>query len=404
MMPRRAIPKKAAVAPIHTDMKKRILLLGSTGSIGRNALSVIDALGESWQVVALAAGSNAKDLAEQANRLDVEAVAIADEGAAADLNDALTGSPTPKSFTGTDALVDLVNGVDFDIIISAVVGTGGLSATIRAVELGKHVALANKESLVIAGSVLMGLAQETGAKIIPVDSEHSAIFQAMQAGNREDVEKIYLTASGGPFRTWSPEAMAEITVQEALRHPTWDMGPKITIDSATMMNKALEIVEARWLFDIDPDRIEVVVHPESIVHSLVEFRDGSVIAQLGTPDMRTPIQYALTYPDRVACPSPRLDLFAAGTLTFEKPDPDRFPALRLGHQVAEKGGTCGAVFNAANEVAVEMFRADALSFGDIARFSEKILTEHNFIARPSLEQLLEADAWARQEVAKCTAC
>ncbi len=402
MMPRRATSKTATAAPLQTDMKKRVLLLGSTGSIGRNALSVLDELGDDWQVVALAAGSSAIELAEQANRLNVEAVAIADENSAADLNDVLTISP--KCFVGERALEDLVNGVDFDIVISAVVGSGGLKATIRAVELGKHVALANKESLVIAGSILIPLAKKTGAKIIPIDSEHSAILQAMQAGNRKDVEKIYLTASGGPFRTWSPEAMAEITVQEALRHPTWDMGPKITIDSATMMNKALEIIEARWLFGIDPDQIEVIIHPESIVHSLVEFCDGSLIAQLGTPDMRTPIQYALTYPDRVPCPSPKLDLSVASQLTFDKPDPDRFPAVRLGHQVAKKGGTSGAVFNAANEVAVEMFRDGALSFGDIARFSEKILEEHTFIAQPSLEQLLEADAWARQEVAKCTAC
>jgi len=383
-------------------MRKRVLLLGSTGSIGRNALGVLDALGENWKVVALAAGCRSADLAQQANRLKPDAVAIADSDVVDDLCRDL--AYTPACFTGPDALRNLVDAVDFDIAICAVVGAGGLSATLRAVELGKRVALANKECMVIAGSILIPLAKRTGATILPIDSEHSAIFQAMQAGNRRDVRRIYLTASGGPFRTWDADAMERITVDQALQHPTWEMGPKITIDSATMMNKALEIVEARWLFDLEPDQIDVIIHPESIVHSLVEFCDGSIVAQLGTPDMRTPIQYALTYPDRQACPSPNLDLFSIGSLTFDRPDEARFPALRLGHYVAQKGGTSGTVFNAANEVAVELFRRNALSFGDISRFAEKILNDHTFIAAPTLEQLLDADAWARQEVAKCTVC
>jgi 1-deoxy-D-xylulose-5-phosphate reductoisomerase len=264
--------------------------------------------------------------------------------------------------------------------------------------------LANKESLVIAGSLIMPLARRTNATIIPVDSEHSAVFQALQAGKLNEVERILLTASGGPFRTLTAEEMESVTLDEALNHPTWDMGPKVTLDSATMMNKALEIIEARWLFGIAPDRIEVVVHPESIVHSMVEFRDGSIIAQLGTPDMRTPIQYALTFPDRKPCPARRLSLSDLRQLKFDSPDFARFPALRLGYYVAARGGTCGAVLNAANESAVELFRQGAIGFRDIARHAEKVLEEHDFKPAPSFEELLEADRWARNEVARCTAC
>ena len=307
-------------------------------------------------------------------------------------------------FAGSDALRQLIDAVPFDTAFCAVVGAGGLAATIRAVELGRRIALASKEVVVVAGSLLMPLAKRTGATIIPVDSEHSAIFQALHAGRRADVRKVYLTASGGPFRTWSKEAMDAITVEDALRHPTWDMGPKITIDSATMMNKALEIVEACWLFDLRPDQIEVVVHPESIIHSLVEFCDGSIIAQLGTPDMRTPIQYALTYPARQPCPSPPLDLLQVRELKFHPPDCERFPALGLGYYVARRGGTCGAVLNAANEAAVELFREGAVSFRDIARLTEKALKEHEFKESPTLDELLAADRWARREVTRCTAC
>ncbi|MHC4695852.1 MAG: 1-deoxy-D-xylulose-5-phosphate reductoisomerase, partial [Planctomycetota bacterium] len=279
-----------------------------------------------------------------------------------------------------------------------------LPATLRAAELGRRIALANKEALVIAGTLLMQLAQRNNATIIPVDSEHSAIFQAMQAGRAGEVRRIYLTASGGPFRTWSKQAMADITVEDAMRHPTWDMGPKITIDSATMMNKALEIVEAKWLFELAPDQIEVVIHPESIIHSLVEFCDGSLIAQLGTPDMRTPIQYALTYPDRCPCPSEPLQLSQLRKLTLDAPDPERFPALRLGYTVAKWGGTSGAVLNAANEAAVRLFRDGVIQYRDIARYSEQALTQHEFSASPTLDDLLTADRWARREVTKCTAC
>lgn len=383
-------------------MSKRVIILGSTGSIGRNTLDVLACLDDEWEVVGLAAGSRGQELAEQANRFRPAAVAIACDGLAAEARKALEYGPT--IFAGPEALTRLVDEIEADCVVCAVVGVCGLHATLRAVELGRRIALANKEAMVVAGSLMMPLARRTGAMIIPVDSEHSAIFQALQAGRREDVHKVFLTASGGPFRTWSVEAMEEVTLEEALRHPTWNMGPKITIDSATMMNKALEIVEARWLFDLGSEQIEVVVHPESIVHSMVEFNDGSIVAQLGAPDMRTPIQYALTYPRRRPCPSPRLDLCRTGQLTFHAPDPERFPAIRLGREVARRGGTCGTVLNAANEAAVELFRTGAIAYRDIARFTERALREHDFVESPTLDELLSADRRARQEVTRCMTC
>ena len=301
-------------------------------------------------------------------------------------------------------MADMVDAVNFDCVIVAVVGAAALPATIRAVERGKRVALANKESLVIAGAILAPRAQETGAQFLPIDSEHSAVFQAMHAGRTCDVKRVVLTASGGPFRTWSAERMASATLQDALRHPTWEMGPKVTIDSATMMNKASEIVEARWLFDLHPDQIEVIIHPESIVHSLVEFRDGSMVAQLGTPDMRTPIQYALTYPARLPCPSPPLNLAAIRQMNFHPPDTERFPALRLGHEVAHRGGTSGAVLNAANECAVQLFRDGAIRFAQIVPMVEDVLARHDWKPGPTHDELLCADAWARDEVLRCTSC
>ena len=333
---------------------QRAVVLGSTGSIGRNALDVLAGLNGEWRVAGLAAGSRAAELAAQANRFRPDAVAIVQDDLVSDLQAALDYKP--RVFAGPDALVDLVSAVDCECAVCGVVGAAGLKAALRAVERGKRIALASKEVPVVAGSLLMPLARRTRAEIIPVDSEHSAIFQAFQAGRREDVRKVYLTSSGGPLRTWSAEAMQTVALADALDHPIWDMGPKISIDSATMMNKALEIVEARWLFDLDPDQIEVVIHPESIIHSLVEFLDGSMIAQLGTPDMRTPIQYALTYPKRRPCPSPPLDLCRTGKLSFHAPDEAKFPALRLGHEVARRGGTCGAVeVGEASEISGQTF-------------------------------------------------
>lgn len=383
-------------------MIQRILILGSTGSIGQSALSVVDHLGGQWRVVGLAAGSNGEQLAAQANRYRPDAIAISELDKAHPTKQGLEYAP--QFFAGADALARLVETVDADCVLCAVVGAGGLPATLRAVELGRRIALANKEALVVAGSLLIPLAKKSGATIIPVDSEHSAIFQALQAGRRQDVRTVYLTASGGPFRTWNADEMEEVTLEQALRHPTWCMGPKITVDSATMMNKALEILEARWLFDLEPEQIKVVIHPESIVHSLVEFCDGSMVAQLGTPDMRTPIQYALTYPRRMECPSSRLDLLETGTLRFEEPDMERFPALRLGYEVARRGGTSGAVLNAANEAAVELFRNGTIGFCDIARLTERALTEHDFQPSPTLDDLMKADRWARHEVTRCLTC
>lgn len=383
-------------------MKQRVVILGSTGSIGRQSLSVLESLPDHWEVVGLATGTRCDALAQQANQFRPGAIAVAHTDDTGSLTAALDYSPTV--YAGEDALLKLVNEVAFDVVISAVVGVGGLAATLQAVAMGKRIALANKEALVIAGSILMPLAANSGATIIPVDSEHSAIFQAMHAGRREDVEKVYLTASGGPFRTWSEEALAGATLEDALQHPTWDMGPKITIDSATMMNKALEIVEARWLFDLNPETITVVVHPESIVHSLVEYADGSIMAQMGTPDMRTPIQYALTYPERRACPSGRLDMCSLHKLHFFPLDKARFPAVQLGYDAARRGGTAGAVLNAANERAVELFRNEVIGYQDIVRLTDQALRTHHWKESPTLDELLAADNWARSEVAKCITC
>lgn len=382
--------------------KKRVILLGATGSIGRSTLDVLSDLSDEWEVVGLAAGSRSRALAELANRFRPPCLALAREEELSALDAALEYSP--RLYSGRDALVSLVSEVPCDCVVAAVVGVEGLAATLRAAEMGLRIALANKEALVIAGAILMPLARKCGATIIPVDSEHSAIFQALHAGNGSEVHRVYLTASGGPFRTWDAQRLEHATVDDALRHPTWRMGPKITIDSATMMNKALEIVEARWLFDLSAERIAVVVHPESIIHSIVEFCDGSMIAQLGVPDMRIPIQFALTYPQRRCRPDSRLDLCRTASLAFFPPDGQRFPALRLGYEVARRGGTCGAVLNAANETAVALFREGAIRFQDIARHTERVLAQHEFKPTPTLADLLNADRRAREEVHRCLPC
>ncbi len=382
--------------------KQRVLILGSTGSIGQNSLEVLAGLRDRFEVVGLAAGSRWELLADQVARWKPPRVAVSCPEASESLRGAVEGTLCVHS--GADAMVEMLGACDFDCVIVGVVGAAALAPTIRAVELGKRVAIANKESFVMAGALLSSLAETTGAQLMPVDSEHSAVFQAMHAGRAEDVQRVVLTASGGPFWDWPAEKISQATLADALQHPTWDMGPKITIDSATMMNKALEIVEARWLFGLRHDQIEVIIHPESIVHSLVEFLDGSMVAQLGTPDMRTPIQYALTYPARVACPSPHLDLAAIRKMTFHQPDTERFRSLAIGHEVARRGGTAGAVMNAANEAAVEMFRNGAIGFTDITVTVEEVLRRHSWSADPSLEELMRADAWARDEVLRCAAC
>jgi 1-deoxy-D-xylulose-5-phosphate reductoisomerase len=381
-------------------MSKRVVILGSTGSIGTSTLDVMAGLGPTWRVVGLGARRRWRELAAQCVAARASAVAVADASLAGEIRPLLPAGI--ELLAGPDGLVELARRPDCDFVVAAIVGAAGLASTVAAVEAGKQVGLANKEALVVAGSLLLPLAERTGAALLPIDSEHSAVFQSMAAGRRHEVRKIYLTASGGPFRAWSAEEMAKATLEDALRHPTWSMGPKITIDSATMMNKALEIIEARWLFGLDPDSIEVLIHPESIIHSMVEFRDGSVIAQLGTPDMRTPIQYALTHPERLEGVAQRLDFTTIRRLNFEPPDLERFPALRLGYDVARIGGTAGAVLNAANEAAVDAFRQGRIGFTDIVDITARVLGLHTVVSDPDLATLLAADAWARDQVAGMT--
>ena len=385
-------------------MVKHIAILGSTGSIGKSALRVIDALNSSleaektnYEIVALSAHSNVELLAEQARRYRPRFVAITDADYVKQLRSAV-GDLDVEILAGPDGLIEIAQLESVDIVLTAVVGAAGLPAVLAAAQAGKRLAIANKEPLVIAGELLMEAVKENGGTILPVDSEHSAIFQCMQAGCREEVSKIILTSSGGPFREMSPEDIQNVTLEEALSHPVWDMGPKITVDSATMMNKALEVIEAHWLFEMPVERIEVLIHPESIVHSLVEFVDGSVVAQLGQPDMCLPVQYALTYPERVAGIAKGLRLEEIGELTFGKPNLETFRALSLGFEVARTGGTAAVVFNAANEAAVEEFLAGRIKFVSIVEFVERCLNKHNVGKAESLEELLEADGWARREV------
>ena len=386
---------------------KRIAILGSTGSIGTNALRVIDALnssrketGTQYEVVALSAQSSVKLLAEQAKKYKPKYVAVTDLDYLQPLA-GLIGDLDVEILAGPDALREIAELDEVDIVLTAVVGAVGLPALLAAAEKGKRLAIANKEPLVIAGELLTGTAKENGGTILPVDSEHSAIFQAMQAGARDEVHKITLTASGGPFRNTALEDIREVTVEQALSHPTWNMGPKVTVDSATMANKAFEVIEARWLFDMPGEKIDVLVHPESIIHSLVEFVDGSVIAQLGLPDMCLPIQYALTYPERVGGITELLRLEDIGKLTFEKPDLKTFRALALGFEVARTGGSAPVVFNAANEVAVEEFLAGRIKFVTIVELIEHCVNKHDIKRQVSLEQIHEADSWARREVIEC---
>jgi 1-deoxy-D-xylulose-5-phosphate reductoisomerase len=377
--------------------QRRIALLGSTGSIGRSTLEVVAAAPEQFAVEALSAHRHFDELCQQAHQFKPAYVVATDEDAATQFNWSDLPADT-ELLVGQAGLERVVRLSEVDIVLTAVVGSAGLTGTWAALKAGKTVALANKETLVMAGPQVMRLAAERGATILPVDSEHSAVFQAIQAGNRNEIKRIVLTASGGPFRSWSHDAMSRASVSDALAHPTWRMGKKITIDSATMMNKALEIIEARWLFDLAPDQIEVVIHPQSIVHSLVEFIDGSMLAQMGPPDMKLPIQYALTWPKRLASPARKLDFSRGLTLDFEPPDEDRFPALRLGREVAAAGGTAGAVLNAANEAAVASFLAEKMLFTQIVPACRAVLKSHPFDADPSLEELLRLDSWARQEI------
>ncbi len=374
---------------------KNLALLGSTGSIGRQVLDVVSRLPDRLRVVSMAANRNVELLADQVIKFKPSLVSVGSEEDARRLGEMLGNAVSPAIHSGAKGLEQAATHPEADIAIIAVAGAVGLAPTIAAILAGKDIALASKEVLVAAGSLVTNLVREKGVQLRPIDSEHSAIFQCLQGQDKSKIRKLILTASGGAFAKYPIGQLKTVTVQEALAHPTWNMGPKITIDSATLMNKGLEIIEARWLFDVEPSKIEVVIHPQSIVHSMVEFEDGSVLAQMGIPDMRLPIQYAILYPERIDTGLPRLDIAAQGLLTFEKPDPARYPALELAYSAAEQGGTMPAVMNAANEVAVGLFLEGKIGFLDIERKVRSVMEKHEPISNPDLAQILEADSWAR---------
>ena len=378
---------------------KKISLLGSTGSIGRQTLDIAQAHQDSIDVVALAAGAGNLDLlADQVKQFCPAIVCVPTEENKASLKEKLGSNIRVEIETGSKGLETVAADSDADTVVTGVVGFLGLKPTAKAIEKGKTIALANKETLVAAGSAVMPMVEKYGAKIVPVDSEHSAIFQSLSGYTKKDVDCIWLTASGGPFRSWTKDQIYGATKSDALKHPNWNMGQKITIDSATLMNKGLEIVEARWLFDITADRIRVVVHPQSILHSAVEFVDGSIVGQMGVPDMRLPIHYALFHPERVSSERvPRLDLTTLNQLTFEEPDMERFPCLAIARKVALEDNTNACVMNAANEIVVAAFLNERIAFRDIPRLIEQVLEKHKPISKPSLDDILEADRWARQE-------
>ncbi|QDU52850.1 1-deoxy-D-xylulose-5-phosphate reductoisomerase [Gimesia panareensis] len=382
---------------------KRIAVLGSTGSIGTSTLDVIASHAQEMQITAMTAHSSWKQLAEQSRQFKPRWAVLSNPELKSEVDLSAFPSETEVLF-GNDQIEQVAASDEVDTVICGIVGAAGLRGAWAAIEAGKTIGIANKETLVVAGPLIMDLAERSGATLLPVDSEHNAIFQALRAGSAQEVKQVILTASGGPFRGASPAELENVTPEKALAHPTWDMGPKITVDSATMMNKALEIIEAKWLFQLSVDQISVVVHPQSIVHSMVEFVDGSVIAQLSPPDMRLPIQYALTYPVRTEGLNPPMDWSRSFELSFEPPDLEAFPALRLGFEVAAQGGTCGAVLNAANEAAVERFLTGDLRFCDIATSCEQVLKSHHFEPHPSLDKLFELDRWAREEIKRWKSC
>ncbi len=378
---------------------KKISLLGSTGSIGQSTLSVVTQFPDRFKVVALAAGNNVGLLETQVRRFKPSVVAVAGEQAAGLLK-ARCSDLKVGIFSGVEGMIRVAAADDADITVSAIVGTAGLVPTIAAIRAGKDIALANKEVLVTAGELVMAESRSKGIGLFPVDSEHSAIFQCLQAGANDDIRKLILTASGGPFRAFSKKDLSKVTLAQALKHPNWSMGRKITIDSATLMNKGLEVIEARWLFNIVQDKIKVLVHPQSIIHSMVEYRDGAVVAQLGMPDMKGPIAYALSYPERLGDVSPALNLASIGTLTFEEPDMDRFPCLAYAFEALEAGGTMPAVLSGANEVAVQYFLDEKIEYGDIAGVIKATMKEHAPSPIRTVEDALRADLWAREEAEK----
>lgn len=374
--------------------KKRIAILGSTGSIGTQALSVIEEHSDIYQAEILTANNNVKLLIEQSRRFKPDSVVIADETKYAELREALKDEPI-KVFAGKKALCEVVEMGNVDTVLVALVGFSGLMPTISAIRAKKQIALANKETLVVAGEIVERLAFDNHAPIIPVDSEHSAIFQCLAGDDAASMTKILLTASGGPFRNFSKEQLSEVTVSQALCHPKWKMGAKITVDSATMMNKGFEVIEARWLFGTEPEKIQVLIHPQSIVHSAVQFADGAIKAQLGAPDMRIPIQYAFSYPNRLPMKAERLDLLAAGNLTFEAPDEERFPCLPLAYEALSRGGNVPCTLNAANEVANLAFRNNRIKFTDISKIIKETIKDTAYAQACSLDDLIETDKEAR---------
>lgn len=377
---------------------KRIAILGSTGSIGTQTLDVVREHADEYEAYALTAGHNAELLIAQAREFHPEVVVIADESRYETVREALADLPI-KVWAGAEAIGDAASLPDVDVVVTAMVGFAGLRPTVAAIEAGKTIALANKETLVVAGELITELAVKHRAPILPVDSEHSAIFQCLVGEDGNAIDKILLTASGGPFRTTPIEELANVTAARALKHPNWEMGAKITIDSATMMNKGFEMIEAKWLFGVEPECIEVLVHPESIVHSAVQLADGGVKAQLGVPDMRLPIQYALSFPRRLSLSGERLDLAALGRLTFERPDFDKFDCLRIAYEAVAAGGNLPCVVNAANEVANAAFRRDAISFLDIPRLIRRAMADATRCQRASLSDYLASDAEVRRLVA-----
>lgn len=375
--------------------KRRIAILGSTGSIGRQALDVIRKHRDLFEVELLTANNSSALLVEQAIEFDANNVVICNEARYAEVADALS-SRYVKVFAGMQSVCDLVGSGNVDIVLAAMVGFSGLESVVAAIRAGKIVALANKETLVAAGELVMGMAAERNVPILPVDSEHSAIFQCLQGSFGAEISKIHLTASGGPFRTWEREDIAKASCRDALKHPKWDMGAKVTIDSSTMMNKGLEVIEARWLFNVSPDRINVVVHPQSVIHSMVEFKDGAVIAQLGHPDMREPIQYALSYPERLSLDNRKLDFAELGQLTFSAPDYGRFPALGLAFEALARGGNIPCAMNAANEVAVKAFMEGRIGFYDISEIIAETMAGVDFVGKPDLDAIFDTDRAASE--------
>jgi len=377
-------------------VRRKLAILGATGSVGKSTLDLIERNPERFEVVAVTAATNAEALADIARRTGARLAVVSDERRLSDLRELLVGSNC-RAAAGDQALIEAAAG-EAELVIAAIVGCAGLKPVMAAIEAGRTVALANKEALVTAGALMTEAAIRSGATLLPVDSEHNAIFQCLACSRNDDVAKLILTASGGPFRTASAEVMRNATPAEAVAHPNWSMGAKISVDSATMMNKGLELIEAHHLFGVPSKRMEIIIHPQSVVHSLVEFVDGSVLAQLGSPDMRIPIAYALAWPERIPTPAQRLDLASIARLEFEQPDLTRFPALRIAREALEAGGSAPAVLNAANEAAVSRFLTGSIGFTDIPRLVERALEESNLAAPSSIAEVLEIDRLTRQRV------